>query len=69
METERYGHVSIARSTEFDFFGDDGAEVGSVKFDRFGVASTIINGATEPLLAGVDNGAFSFSFTKSGQNS
>ena len=65
METEKYGHVSIARSVEYDFFAENEV-AGSVKLNRFGEAFVKINDEEQPLISNFQNGNFSFSFTKSG---
>ena len=49
METEAYGHVSIARAVEFDFF-EDGQVSKSVRFNRFGEAHLINETIETPLV-------------------
>ena len=63
METEAYGHVSIARAVEFDFF-EDGQVSKSVRFNRFGEAH-LINETNETPLVTTPEGQ-NFTFTKSG---
>ena len=65
METEKYGHVSIARKVEFDFF-EDNVVAASVSMNRFGQAFSTIDGVESPLLNNIQNGNHSFAFTKSG---
>ena len=57
METEKYGHVSIARSVEYDFFSENEV-AGSVKLNRFGEAFMKIDDEEQPLINNFQNGNF-----------
>ena len=63
METEKYGHVSIARAVEFDFF-EENEVTKSVRFSRFGEASLLTDGTENPLISAPEGS--NFTFAKSG---